>query len=85
MTTQTTREEQVAEAGVAWAGSVRTLLREEGRPATGGWPGTMSEARARIPHHLGRGLGAVELAHLAKVLYRAAKDSWHRSTMPEDA
>jgi len=83
--TTITREEQVVEAGVAWAGSVRLLLRQEGRPATGGWPGTMSEARARIPHHLGRGLGSVELAHLAKVLYRAAKDSWHHSTAHDDA
>lgn len=74
-----TREEEVVEAGVAWATGVRTLLRSEGRPATGGWPGTMSEARARIPHHLGRDLGSGELAHLTKVLYRAAKDSWHDS------
>ncbi|MEM9070080.1 MAG: hypothetical protein AAGE52_16350 [Myxococcota bacterium] len=76
MTAADQREEAAAEAGRTWAGKLRSTLAAEGRAAAGGWPGTMSEARARLPFPLGHGLGAEELARLTRVLYHAARDTW---------
>lgn len=70
------REDAAADAGRLWADSVRTELEAEGRPVTGGWPGTMSEARAKLPGDVGRGLESDEVSRLTRVLYRAARDSW---------
>ncbi len=70
------REDMAAAAGRLWADSVRASLEAEGRPVSGGWPGTMSEARARLPDDLGRGLESEEVSRLTRVLYHAARDSW---------
>ena len=43
---QEQREASAVQAGRAWCVDVRLTLREAGRPAAGGWPGTMTEARA---------------------------------------
>jgi hypothetical protein len=34
--------------GALWARDVHATVVREGRPALGGWPGTLGEARARI-------------------------------------
>lgn len=72
------REQRVAEAGRAWAESVRKGLRGEGRRASGGWPGTLSEARTRTAYALGgvAGVSEDERSRLAHVLYNAARESW---------
>ena len=65
------------DAGRKWAGSVRTRLHTEGRPVAGGWPGTMTEARARASQlQAAAGLPPKERARLAKILYAAAKELW---------
>lgn len=65
------------DAGRAWAGTVRQLLHEEGRAATGGWPGTMTEARARASQlDSATSLSPQERVRLARILYAAAKTSW---------
>ena len=65
------------DAGREWAGAVRERLDEEGRAATGGWPGTMTEARARASQ-LDSALShsPQERSRLARILYTAAKSSW---------
>ena len=69
------RDDAAAAAGRQWADAVRIALEAEGRPASGGWPGTMSEARAHLPDDLGR-LASEEISRLTRVLYRAARDCW---------
>ena len=70
-----TLDEAAAAAGRVWANSVRMELQAEGRTVSGGWPGTMSEARARLPGEVG-GLEADEVSRLTRVLYHAARDTW---------
>lgn len=71
-------------AGGDWADLVRAQLRQQGRPATGGWPGTVSEARIRAfaGLHQQSGILPEEHANLALVLYAAAKKSWHERQEP---
>src|SRR4051812_23658178 len=38
--------------GRSWGERWREELRREGRPAAGGWPGTLREARSRVGHEL---------------------------------
>lgn len=71
-------------AGEVWAGWWRTQLESQGRAATGGWPGTLSEARARVfdsvlPEMQKCGVHELsfderELA--AKTLYATARRRW---------
>ena len=65
--------------GDAWAQHVALDLRRERRTAAGGWPGTMSEARARTTAHF-RGLsGALtreELENAARAVYQRARGRW---------
>ena len=70
-------DDDAIDAGREWAGSVRRLLVEEGRAATGGWPGTMTEARARAGQlESPTELSPQERVRLARVLYAAAKENW---------
>lgn len=72
--------------GTDWSVRLRTDLRREGRPAAGGFPGTMSEARAcvhrSIPPMLTRAkmraLLPEEREWTARVAYAAARKDWLR-------
>jgi hypothetical protein len=78
--------------GEAWARRSRELLSAEGRRAVGGWPGTMSEARARARDHLvsesmRRQLGAVgdpEVERTARATYARARQVWLAGAERED-
>jgi hypothetical protein len=78
--------------GEAWARRSRELLSAEGRRAIGGWPGTMSEARARARDHLAseacrRQLGRLrdqELELAARATYARAREVWLAGAERED-
>jgi hypothetical protein len=80
------RERDAAEGGRRWAGDVSRRFREEGRRSTGGWPGTLTEARSRVVTLLGEGdpPSQDELATLAQILYRAARKEWLRDCNADD-
>jgi hypothetical protein len=73
-----TLEAKLETAGREWAASVRLELHRQGRRAAGGWPGTMSEARAQIVQSLGAPVAPPpdELGRLARILYGAARTTW---------
>ena len=73
--------EQIADA---WVERVKLDLRRQNRQATGGWPGTMREARARTyafftsadaaqQHGV---LSATELEHAVRAVYGRARGQW---------
>lgn len=83
------REARAEEDGRAWADTVRTMLQSEGRAASGGWPGTISEARARVEGVMGAGDRPTpdERDRLARVLYHAARSFWlvnRDASVPDD-
>jgi hypothetical protein len=71
-------------AGTNWAASWREDLRKQGRPAAGGWPGTLSEARAHVTSFFLRELRQRSMLALtpeerewtAKAAYAAARQDW---------
>jgi hypothetical protein len=73
--------------GLAWADGWRQDLRQQGRSASGGWPGTMREARMRVGHTLrvemdGKALPAlteVEREVAARKVYASARGAWCKS------
>lgn len=70
---------QAEVCGQAWARSVRTGLQRQGRRASGGWPGTLTEARTRVSSVLGRRAPvpeANEQERLARIIYHAARTFW---------
>ncbi|MBN2193860.1 MAG: hypothetical protein JW751_13680 [Polyangiaceae bacterium] len=77
--------------GERWAVETRLQLHLARRRASGGWPGTVSEARARVATHLLPGLVKAGMAALsiaqreeaAQCVYRSARDSWSRLREPE--
>lgn len=80
--------------GVDWARAYRDDLRGQGRAAAGAWPGTISEARARVEFRIAieasrrgwSGIADAERSELARVAYAAAKNFWneHRDRDDED-
>ena len=62
--------------GDAWVEVVRHDLRVDHRPITGGWPGTMTEARARTWAHFHGALTADELELAARAVYGRARRRW---------
>lgn len=85
-------EETAAALGRSWAEHCRRDLRLDGRPASGGWPGTMREARLRVGFSLvleTRGRRSVlaiteEERELAvRTAYSSARDEWRRHADPE--
>lgn len=77
-------DQAVLVAAHAWANACRGALLEEGRRVSGGWPGTLTEARARAGHAVGRALSSralpaltnAELGTAAKSTYREARRVW---------
>ncbi len=76
--------EGAALIGGNWARAVHAAFCLEGRPASGGWPGTLGEAKARIGPHLRaelakQGMPALsgdEITATAREAYRKAKRAW---------
>ena len=62
--------------GDAWVQHVALDLRREQRTAAGGWPGTMSEARARTSAHFRGKLTREELEDAARAVYQRARGRW---------
>jgi hypothetical protein len=79
-------EEQSSATGIRWAEEYRSDLRREGRAAAGGFPGTLSEARALVSATLAPELGRRRLAALsieerewaARATYAAARKDWQK-------
>ena len=74
-------------AGREWFASWREDLVREGRSMDGGWPGTLSEARARVTASVGRALARrkmdtatyEELGLAVRAAYDEAKRAWRQS------
>jgi len=77
-------EQRAIAGGEVWARQARQELLSEGRRAAGGWPGTMSEARARVaqfvlPWMTSEGMVAAssaETEQAARTLYASARSTW---------
>ena len=75
-------ERAVDAAGETWAVDWANTLHGEGRPVSGGWPGTLSEARGRVAACIAkrvgpaRRIGPEELELLARRAYAAARKAW---------
>jgi hypothetical protein len=84
-------EETAATLGRTWAVGCRRDLQREGRPASGGWPGTLREARALVEHAFpvemqGRRMNAiteVERELAVRTAYASARNEWRRHVEPE--
>jgi hypothetical protein len=89
---QASIEASAASLGRTWAARCRHELRSEGRPASGGWPGTLSEARARVGRRLvveasGQRsellINDAESELAARLAYSSARAEWLRLAEPE--
>jgi hypothetical protein len=89
---QTSIEASAAALGRTWAARCRHDLQREGRAASGGWPGTLSEARARVGRRLvveasGRRsellITDAEREVAARLAYSTARAEWLRHVEPE--
>lgn len=80
-------------AAAAWIASYFDALARESRTVSGGWPGTLSEARARASAAAARALAAEsmpalthdELAHAARLTNAEARRAWQRSCVAEES
>lgn len=85
-TTRTRLEQRAKIEGERWAGEVRAQILQQRRSASGGWPGTMSEARARVTEQMiafagSEPSGARERA--ARALYHSARAWWLQRQDPD--
>jgi hypothetical protein len=84
-------EQSAVSIGQRWADQWRSDLHREGRPAAGGWPGTLREARVRVERHFlaeatRRKISAVTQAErevAARRAYASARARWCRQAEPE--
>lgn len=71
-------------SGACWAASCRDDLRREGRAAAGAWPGTLSEARARVSVlAVPWPLSYEERERMARLAYAAARRAWMSQRDPD--
>jgi hypothetical protein len=85
-------EEHSSATGIRWSEEYRSDLRKEGRAAAGGFPGTLSEARALVTSILAAELGRRRLVALsieerewaARATYAAARKDWLQHGDRED-
>lgn len=85
-------EETAAALGRSWAEGRRAELHREGRPASGGWPGTLREARGCVERELPRELRGRRMAAIttkereiaARATYASARIEWRRRADPEE-
>ena len=84
--------ENAVALGRTWAEEQRAALHREGRAASGGWPGTLREARIRVERLLQqaklspRSLALVtadEREDAARAAYASARVEWCRRAEPE--
>lgn len=76
--------EQPDLVGQSWATEWLQTMRSEGRRVTGGWPGTVPEARALAQDHFERELRSrrmpqlnpEELAQVTALVYERARTEW---------
>lgn len=79
-------------AGRSWAAAIRAAIHREKRRASGGWPGTMTEARYRasnqlLEHQECQRYGAVSAKSrevAARMVYSAARSAWLQCRDPDD-
>jgi hypothetical protein len=84
-------EQSAIDLGLRWAKQQRQELHREGRPAAGGWPGTLREARTRVeqdilPKVARRVMAPVtreERERAARTAYASARSEWRRNLEPE--
>ncbi|MCU0685978.1 MAG: hypothetical protein MUF34_27660 [Polyangiaceae bacterium] len=75
--------------GDGWAKQTLDELRREGRSPVGGWPGTISEAKARLSSFRGpevralAPLGHDEREYVARGLYARARATWLAHAQPD--
>jgi hypothetical protein len=80
------------DVGRTWAMGMFDDLQRDGRAVSGGWPGTMSEARGRARVFADAALSRqslppithVELAEAARVTYDSAKALWFGSRVRDE-
>jgi hypothetical protein len=76
--------EKAHDLGEVWALAIRAEIRDEQRLLAGGWPGTLSEARARAFAHFSSAasvtdlgtLDAPELEVASREVYARARQVW---------
>ncbi|MGK3986604.1 hypothetical protein WMF37_36625 [Sorangium sp. So ce291] len=84
-------EQSATTLGQAWARRWRQDLHREGRPAAGGWPGTLREARTQVEitlpgemlHRKMPAITGVERELAARTAYASARNEWRRHIEPE--
>ncbi len=76
-------EKRAALDGELWATEMRARVADEQRLAAGGWPGTLSEARARAARLVVASKDTAEREHAARVLYDSARALWLKHRQPE--
>ena len=84
-------EQTAKDLGQRWAKQKRRELHLEGRPAAGGWPGTLREARTRVeqeilPEVLRQRMSPVTAAEreaAAHTAYASARSEWMRNAEPD--
>jgi hypothetical protein len=70
-------EANIVADALRWTLEWSARLREDGRSMTGGWPGTMSEARERVAAFTtATHAEAGSLEKLTKLSYATAKKAW---------
>ncbi len=85
-------EKTAAALGRTWAEGRRAELHREGRPAAGGWPGTLREARGCVERELPRELRGHRMTAIttqerevaARTTYASARTEWRRRADPEE-
>jgi hypothetical protein len=75
-------EQGAIAAGERWADRCRESLLQQGRRPSGGWPGTVREARALVAAHFKTELSGPaptfeELELAAKISYARARRHWY--------
>lgn len=74
--------------GRSWAADLRAALVRERRRASGGWPGTLAEARVHVAHALRvQGMQVAtsqESEGAARVMYASARSAWLATCEPDD-
>jgi hypothetical protein len=77
----------------AWVDGLKSELARDGRKMTGGWPGTLGEAKMRALRGLPRELAQRGLAQplvpadydrASKALYAVARKAWLGAAEPDD-
>jgi hypothetical protein len=84
-------EQSAIALGQMWAERWRQDLHREGRPAAGGWPGTLREARTRVERTFlvemrcrkMPAITEVERELAARTAYASARSEWRRHLDPE--